>query len=360
MLDFWGWLIGEALPRCVPQAVPRVSLPNSPACPIRGSRGGCRSFREWLTLRYPSIPLFEARGFGSSWSGVELQAFIDSQNQSFKDFLRKLLDAKKITDPRLVREAEALIADQSNSIFNYGTELLRIASAGRGRLAGADVLQAATEAAGRMWEKLWRPESFAGTQTWESRFPLSVQRGGVRGTVRAFANNLIVHFAQRLRKGRAGVSTVQSSQLEDPDNPIDPEAPATNPEGEWQEWRESILRELIKDLNDELESSRRGKHWQARVRNLRWAIAIADKQMAFPYQWRSMPEVMAEIGLQGVPRGGLQQVLKNLIDGARMRVVKKMGTEREQAVAYGLQRRSHRSLGQTEGRILPSLWGCGP
>jgi hypothetical protein len=69
---------------------------------------------------------------------------------------------------------------------------------------------------------------------------------------------------------------------------------------------------------------------------------------------------MAEIGLQGVPRGGLQQVLKNIIDDARMRVVKKMGTEREQAVAYGLQRRSHRSLGQTEGRIVPSSWACGP
>ena len=82
-----------------------------------------------------------------------------------------------------------------------------------------------------------------------------------------------------------------------------------------------------------------------------WAIAVADSQMAFPYQWRSMREVMAEIpGLQGVPRGGLQQVLKNLIDDAQMRVVKKMGTEKEQAVAYGLQRRSHRSPRQTEGR----------
>src|SRR5262245_54538686 len=72
---------------------------------------------------------------------------------------------------------------------------------------------------------------------------------------------------------------------------------------------------VIKDLHNELESKRRGKHWETRVRNLRWAIAIVDKQMAVPYQWRSMPEVMAEIpGLQGVPRGGLQQVLTNLID----------------------------------------------
>ena len=32
-----------------------------------------------------------------------LKAFIDAQNNSFKVFLRKLLDAKKITDSRLVR-----------------------------------------------------------------------------------------------------------------------------------------------------------------------------------------------------------------------------------------------------------------
>jgi hypothetical protein len=61
----------------------------------------------------------------------------------------ELLSAKKITDPQLVKEAEALIADPG--IFSYGKELLRVASAGRGRLAGADALQGATEAAGRMW-----------------------------------------------------------------------------------------------------------------------------------------------------------------------------------------------------------------
>jgi hypothetical protein len=140
-----------------------------------------------------------------------------------------------------------------------------------------------------------------------------------------------------------------------------PKGRATSQEGEWAEWKEAILRELVKDLSDELASSRRGKHWEARVRNLRWAIAIVDKQMAFPWQWRSMSEVMAEIpALRGVARGGLQQVLKNLIDDARMRVVKKMGSEKEQAVAYGLQRRSHRSPRQTEGILLPSPRACYP
>ena len=45
----------------------------------------------------------------------------------------------------------------------------------------------------------------------------------------------------------------------------------------------------------------RQQHAEARLRNLRWAIAIAEKQMAIPYLWRSMPEVMEEIPeLRGV------------------------------------------------------------
>jgi hypothetical protein len=310
-------------------------------------RGECWYFRDWLCLRYPTIPLFEARG------DVGRQAFIDSQNRSFQAFLRELLAAKKITDPRLVQEAEALLADPS--LFNYGEELMKLAARGRGRLLGGDALQAATEAAGRMWEKLWRPEAYAGARTWETRFPLSVQRGGIRGTVRAYANNLLGHFAQRLRKSRASVSTFQRSQLEDP---IEPEGRATSQEGEWEEWREAILSELVNDLRRAEASNTGGKHWQARIRNLRWALAVADRQMAYPYQWRSMPEVIAEIpGLQGVPRGGLQQALTNLIDDARMRVVKRLGSEKEQAIAYGLQRRS-RSVGLTEGTFLPSLRAC--
>jgi len=278
-----------------------------------------------------------------------LQAFIDSQNWSFKDFLRKLLEAKKITDPRLVREAQSLIADQANGTFNYGQELVRIASGGRGRLAGGDTLQAATEAAGKMWEKLWRLEAFTGTLTWETRFPGSVSRGGIVGTVRAFANNLIGHFAQRLRKSRAGVSTFQQSQVYQRDNPFDVAAGASNQPGEWEEWKAAIMRELINDLRNEEQNNQGGKHWQARIRNLRWAIAIADKQMAVPYQWRSMPEVMAEIPeLRGVGRGGLQQTLKNLIDDARNRVVAQMGSDREQSVAHWLQTRGRQRLQPTQ------------
>jgi hypothetical protein len=207
-----------------------------------------------------------------------------------------------------------------------------------------------------MWEKLWRPESYAGARTWETRFPRSVHRGGLRGTLRAYANYLLGHFAQRLRKSRARFPTLHWSQI---DAPLDPVAPPADPAGEWGEWRAAILAELIHDLRRAEASNPKGKHWQARVRNLRWALAVAEKQLAIPYQWRSMREVMAEIpGLRGVSRGGLQQVLQNLINDARMRVVKRVGTEKEQAVAYGLQRHSHRSPRQTEAILLPSLREC--
>jgi len=72
-----------------------------------------------------------------------------------------------------------------------------------------------------------------------------------------------------------------------------------------------------------------------------------------------MPEVMAEIPeLRGIRRGGLQQTLKALIDDARNRVVDKMGSDREQAVAHSLQARRGRRLQRTqvEGRLLPFSW----
>ena len=321
MLTFWRWL--ERRGRS--DGLPRInSRPRDPD----------------LSLCFPARPLSE---------GDEgLRAFIDSQNSSFKVFLQKLMGAKKITDPRLVQEAETLIADRANRLFNYGQELLRIASAGRGRLAGADAVQGATEAAGRMWELLWRPEAYAGTQTWETRFSMSAQRGGIRGTIRAVANNLIGHFAQRLRKARASVSTLQQSQIGDTDSAFDVAGRASNRAGEWEEWRSAIIQELTNDLHGELARNQGGKHGEARVRNLRWAITIAEKQMALPYQWRSMPEVMAEIPeLRGVGRGGLQQLLKGLIDDARNRVVARMGSEKEQAVAHSLQIRGRRTGGRT-------------
>jgi hypothetical protein len=69
-----------------------------------------------------------------------------------------------------------------------------------------------------------------------------------------------------------------------------------------------------------------------------------------------MPEVLEEIPeLQGIPRGGLQQTLKALIDGARMRVVAKMGSDKEQAVAQWLQsRRQARRRARVEETFWPN------
>jgi hypothetical protein len=301
-----------------------------------------QTFWQWL-LGHPLLPFTE---------GDEgRQAFVESQNRSFQAFLRQLLAARKITDPRLVQEAEALLADPS--LFQYGEELLKLAARGRGRLAGGDTLQAATEVAGRLWETLWRPQAYPGAQTWETRFPHSVRRGGITGTVRAYANHLLGHFAQRLRKSRARFPTVQWSQI---DAPIDPVAPAADPAGEWGEWRAAILAELLHDLRRAEASNPGGKHGQARLRNHRWAIAVAAKQLAIPYQRRSMAEVMQEIPeLRGTPRGGLQQTLQALIDDARMRVVAKMGSAKEQGVAQWLQsRRQARRRARVEETFWPT------
>ena len=144
---------------------------------------------------------------------------------------------------------------------------------------------------------------------------MSVARGGIRGTVRSFAANLVGHFAQRLRKSRSGVSTFQQSQLA---APIDPQAREATPAGEWDESEGSHPAGAY-------ERPAAGKKHATRAANtprhasatLRWAIAFAEKQMAVPYQWRSMPAAMAEIPeLRGVGRGGLQQTLKSLIDDA--------------------------------------------
>src|SRR5262249_41759799 len=155
-----------------------------------------------------------------------------------------------------------------------------------------------------------------------------------------YANYLLGHYSQRLRKSRSRLPTLQWSQIDAA--PIDPVAPASDPAGEWDEWRAAILAELIHDLRRAEASNPGGKHWQARVRNLRWAVIIAEKLLAIPYQRRSMAEVLQEIPeLRGIHRGGLQQTLKALIDDARMRVVAKIGTSKEQGVAQWLQSRRH-------------------
>ena len=72
-----------------------------------------------------------------------------------------------------------------------------------------------------------------------------------------------------------------------------------------------------------------------------------------PYQWRSMPEIMAEIPeLREVGRGGLQQVLKGLIDDARRRVVARLGSEKEQAVRRPVAQAWQTGMSGATGRCV--------
>jgi hypothetical protein len=89
---------------------------------------------------------------------------------------------------------------------------------------------------------------------------------------------------------------------------------------EWDDLKRAILNDLEAQLRKETEA--RGPHWQSRVRNLRWAVEIVKRQMALPWEWRSMPEVAAEIpGLQAGLRGGLADQLKRRIDLARRKAL---------------------------------------
>jgi hypothetical protein len=156
--------------------------------------------------------------------------------------------------------------------------------------------------------------------TWESKNPFSAERGGIRGTIRSWARNKAGHFAARINKRRTGVATRQISQIQDPDNPFEPPARASMSDLEWDDLKRAIVNDLETQLRTEIEAQ--GPHWQSRVRNLRWAVQIVQRQMAIPWEWRSMPEIADEIpGLEAGLRGGLADQLKRRIDQARRKAL---------------------------------------
>jgi hypothetical protein len=164
--------------------------------------------------------------------------------------------------------------------------------------------------------RLYEPEG----ATWESRNPFSAARNGIRGTIRAWARNKAGHFAARINKIRTGVATRQISQIQDPDNPFEPPARASMSDLEWDDLKGAIINDLESQLRKEIEAQ--GPHWQSRVRNLRWAVEIVKRQMAIPWEWRTMPEIANEIpGLEARLRGGLADQLKRRIDQARRKAL---------------------------------------
>jgi hypothetical protein len=247
------------------------------------------------------------------------QAFIDQTNREFRKMIGAILQMGKFTDPRNEAEARAIVSDPT--YFNYAQELVAAASGGRARLRGQDVLDGAQEANFQVWRalldpRLYEPEGV----TWESKNPFSAERGGIRGTIRSWARNKAGHFAARINKLRTSVATIHISQIHDPDRPFDPPARPQESELEWDDLKRAIINDLEAQLRKEIEDQ--GAHWQSRARNLRWAVEIVKRQMAIPWEWRSMPEIADEMpDLEGGLRGGLADQLKRRIDQAKRKAL---------------------------------------
>jgi hypothetical protein len=276
------------------------------------------TFWEWLGQGYECGFLQELqRLFREGDEGFK--AFLDQTNRGFRTWVSAILRSGKFTDPRNEAEARAIVDDPH--YFNYAQELLAAASGGRARLRGQDVLDGAQDANVKLWMNLLNPKLYEqGGVTWESRNPYSAERGGLRGTVRTWARNAAGHFAARLHKRRARVATRQLSQIQEPDNPFDPPARPEMSDLEWDDLKRAILNDLETQLRREVEAQ--GPHRQSRARNLQWAVEIVRRQMAIPWEWRTMPEVAREVpGLEGGLRGGLADQLKRRIDLARRKAL---------------------------------------
>jgi hypothetical protein len=290
-------------------------VPNSAASPHKYFM--MMTFWEWLGQGFECG--FVQRLIREMRGDEGYRAFIEETNREFRTWIGTILRMSKFTDPRNQAEAQAIIADPN--YFLYAQELLAAASGGRARLRGQDVLDAAQEVNIQLWLNLLNPKLYAPEGvTWESRNPLSAQRNGIRGTIRAWARNKAGHFAARLNKLRSGVTTRQISQIQEPDQPFEPPARPEMSDLEWEDLKNAIINDLEAQFRKEIEAQ--GPHWQSRARNLRWAVEIAKKQMAIPWEWRSMPEIADEIpGLEAGLRGGLADQLKRSIDQARRKAL---------------------------------------
>jgi hypothetical protein len=267
------------------------------------------SFWEWLGQGYDSG--FVQRLFREGDAGY--QTFIDQTNREFRTWISAILRRCNFTDPRNEAEAKAIVADPN--YFNYAQELLAAASGGRARLRGQDVLDGAQQVNGQLWMSLLNPRLYEQGVTWESRNPFSAERNGIRGTVRSWARNAAGHFATRLHKRRAAVATHQISQI-----PFDPPARPEMSDLEWEDLKRAIINDLEMQLRREIDAQ--GPHWQSRARNLQWAVEIVRRQMAIPWEWRSLPEIAREVpGLEAGLRGGLADQLKRRIDQARRKAL---------------------------------------
>jgi hypothetical protein len=276
------------------------------------------SFWEWLGQGYEFGYLQELqRLFREGDEGY--QAVLDQTNAMFRKLIGAILNMGKFSDPRNEAEAKRIVADPT--FFDYAQELVSAASGGRARLKGQDRLDGAQDVNMQLWMNLLNPKLYepAGV-TWESKNPFSAERGGIRGTIRSWARNKAGHFAARINKLRAAVTTHQISQLSDPHNPFDPPARPQMSDLEWEDLKRAIVSDLEAQLRREIEAQ--GPHWQSRARNLRLAVEIVKRQMAIPWEWLSMPQIARDVpGLEAGLRGGLADQLKRRIDQARRKAL---------------------------------------
>jgi hypothetical protein len=286
------------------------------------------TFWEWLGHGYEFG--FVQRLFREGDEGY--QAFVNETNREFRKWIGTILQMGRFADPRNEAEARTIIADPH--YFNYAQELLTAAGGGRARLRGQDVLDAAQDVNVQLWLGLFNPRLYEPEgATWEGRNPYSAQRQGLRGTIRSWARNVAGHFAARLTKRRAGVSTHQFSQIHNPNNPFEPPARPTMSDLEWHDLKRAVINDLERQLRQEIEG--KGPHWRSRARTLCLAVEIVKRQMAIPWEWKSMPQVAADIpGLQAGLRGGLADQLKRKIDQARRRALGEVTDNKSDKVAY--------------------------
>jgi hypothetical protein len=273
------------------------------------------TFWEWLGQGYECG--FVQRLFREGDEGY--QAFLDQTNREFRKWIATILRMGRFTDRRNEAEAQAIVTNPNH--FNYAQELLTAASTGRARLKGQDVLDAAQEASVQLWAKLLNPQLYAPENvTWESKNPSSAERNGIRGTIRAWARNVAGHFAARINKRRPGIATFQASQIQNPDNPFEIPARPVMSNLEWDDLKQAIIDDLESQLRKVIEG--KGPHWRSRADALRWSLEVVKRQMSNPWEWKSMPEVAADIpGLQAGLRGGLADQLKRRIDQARRKAL---------------------------------------
>jgi hypothetical protein len=223
------------------------------------------SFWEWLGQGY-QFGFLQALQSLFREGDEGYQAFLNQTDREFRTWIAAILHMGKFTDPRNEAEARAIVADPH--YFNYARELVVAASGGRARLRGQDVLDGAQDVNVQLWMRLLNPKLYEPEGvTWESRNPFSGARGGIRGTIRAWARNKAGHFAARLNKLRTGVTTRQISEMHDPDSPFELPARPAMSDLEWDDLKRAIINDLETQLRKEMDAQ--GPHWRSRVRNLR-------------------------------------------------------------------------------------------